>query len=156
MDNDYTSQARFSKPTTAVLDALTTLPGLAGWWSSVTGDPSVGGELQFMFDHGTPLHLHVDEVTPAFVQWTCIDFAPLPEWKGTVISFELRDLEGGGSQVSFRHQGLTPQCECFGECSGGWNHFIPSLRQYVDTGVGSPFKSEADTAHREARALAEA
>jgi hypothetical protein len=48
---------------------------------------------------------------------------------------------------------LTPKLECFVDCKNGWDHFLPSLRQFVDTGVGNPWKSEADLARREARRL---
>jgi hypothetical protein len=50
-------------------------------------------------------------------------------------------------------RGLTPKLECFVDCKNGWDHFLPSLRQFVDTGVGNPWKSEADLARREARRL---
>ena len=39
-----------SPSTEGVYDALTTIDGLAGWWTTdTTGDPSLGGKLEFRF-----------------------------------------------------------------------------------------------------------
>ena len=54
--------------------------------------------------------------------------------------------------LRFRHEGLTPKLECFADCKSGWDHFIPSLAAYVETGRDNPNQSEADLARREARA----
>ncbi len=58
----------------------------------------------------------------------------------------------GGTELRFRHVGLTPRLECFADCKSGWDHFIPtSLRAYVETGDGHPNGSDADLARREVR-----
>jgi uncharacterized protein YndB with AHSA1/START domain len=39
--------------TTAVYGALTTIDGLAAWWTTdTTGDPSLGGKIEFRFPPG--------------------------------------------------------------------------------------------------------
>ena len=42
------------------------------------------------------------------------------------------------SMLYFRHQGLTPELECFDMCHEGWTHYLDSLVSYVETGQGQP------------------
>lgn len=152
-DEDYQATIVFSATPRAVFDALTTLPGLAGWWTgTVTGNGEEGGELHFFFGDDVPTTIHVDVATPAtLVQWTCLGYQHLPDWAGTTITFALSAAEGGGTHLAFRHRGLTPQLECFETCRSGWDHFLPSLRGYADTGHGNPWASDVDLARRAAR-----
>ena len=41
----------------------------------------------------------------------------------------------------FRHQGLTPELECFDMCHEGWTHYLASLVSYVETGEGQPSRT---------------
>jgi uncharacterized protein YndB with AHSA1/START domain len=154
VEADYEAWVGFASPPEAVFEALTTLQGLAGWWSRVTGDGHAGGQLSFVFGDDVPAVMHVDAAQPgSLVQWTCVGYAPLPDWAGTTISFELTPRSAGGCDLSFRHAGLTPRLECYNDCKNGWDHFLPSLRDYVDTGEGNPWASSADVVRREARRL---
>jgi uncharacterized protein YndB with AHSA1/START domain len=150
---DYQATLTFSAPPEAVFQALTTLPGLGGWWTeTVTGDGEQGGELRFFFGDDVPTIMRVDLAVPGtLVQWTCLGYQHLPDWAGTTITFTLSPGAGGDTKLAFRHRGLTPRLECFEMCSSGWNHFLPSLRSYADTGRGNPWASEADLARRAAR-----
>jgi uncharacterized protein YndB with AHSA1/START domain len=135
---NYQSQVRFSKPPDVVFDALTSLDGLAGWWSPVTGSGAAGGELRFTHKHEDALAIRVDAADrPRSVAWTVLAYVLKPEWAGTEITFRLRPGDAG-TTLEFRHEGLTPQLECYEHCSRGWEHFLPSLRDYVETGTGSP------------------
>ncbi|MDQ6637936.1 MAG: SRPBCC domain-containing protein [Candidatus Dormibacteraeota bacterium] len=110
---------------------------MAGWWTSVSGSGLKGGELTFVFGGHGPLVLRVDEAErPALVRWAVISSEPTPEWAGTTISFELTPRSAGGCDLSFRHKGLAPRLECYNDCKNGWDHFVPSLRDYVETGEG--------------------
>lgn len=121
------------------LDALTSLAGLDGWWSPVTGSGTAGGELRLNHRHPEPLVIHVDVAErPRSVAWTVLDYPLNPEWSGTRITFELSPGQGGGTTLQFLHLGLTADLECYDHCARGWEHFLPSLRDYVETGTGSP------------------
>jgi uncharacterized protein YndB with AHSA1/START domain len=151
-EQDYEASLELECTPQAAFEALTTVEGLAGWWTSVTGDGSPGGELQFQFGQGAPLVMHVDAAdSGSRVQWTCLRYDPLPDWVGTSISFELTPDGSGGCALAFRHRGLTPKLECFDGCKSGWDHFLPSLERYAETGTGHPWGSSEDIERRAAR-----
>lgn len=58
------------------------------------------------------------------------------EWTGTKITFEISS-EGNKTRLLFTHDGLTPQFECYGACSGAWADLIEkSLYSLITTGKG--------------------
>ena len=59
------------------------------------------------------------------------------EWTGTKIRFEVSEADHK-TQIHFTHEGLTPMCECYGDCSPAWAEYIESLRSLIDTGKGKP------------------
>lgn len=154
MDADYASELAINAPPEAVFDALTTLSGLAGWWTTVRGSGLAGGELRFVF-HGAgdePLIMQVTAAQrPSTVRWTCVGYSHLPDWAGTTLSFEVQPRQAGGSNLKFLHTGLTPRLECYRDCKNGWDHFLPSLRDFVESGQGRPWGSRADVERREYR-----
>ena len=147
---DYTATLITDGTPETVFDALTTTAGLAAWWAPVSGQGTEGGELRF--DMGAPQGPLVIQVHTArratTVVWVVLGCPFLPEWAGTTIAFDLGRTAGGGSDLFFRHHGLTAQLDCYDTCRRGWDHFLPSLRQYVDTGCGNPLGSDADKARR--------
>jgi uncharacterized protein YndB with AHSA1/START domain len=152
LDQDYQSQLTINASADAVFDALTTLEGLAGWWTSVAGDALAGGELLFSFGPGMYAAMRVDQAERATaVRWSCLD-CHFEDWNGTAVHFDLKDVATGGTEVRFRHAGLTRRLACFEDCQSGWDHFLASLRVYVETGTGNPNQSEADLARRVERA----
>ena len=42
-------------------------------------------------------------------------------------------IQGPGTDL---HVGLLPSCDCYGECSGGWSHFVVSLAEYAAGEMG--------------------
>jgi uncharacterized protein YndB with AHSA1/START domain/catechol 2,3-dioxygenase-like lactoylglutathione lyase family enzyme len=151
---DYQKTIRVQAPPDALFDALTTVSGLSSWWTRVTGTGEEGGELRFLFDPPEPCVMHVDLATkPTSVRWT-VTSCFLPEWVGTRPIFAITPVDGGASELSFCHHGITPSLECFDMCTNGWSHFLGSLRDYAETGEGSPVGSAADLALRQARSRA--
>ena len=69
--------------------ALTTIKGLSGWWTSDTrGESKAGGIIQFRFGAGG-FDMKVLELDPQRrVEWLVVDGPP--EWLGTKVIFELR------------------------------------------------------------------
>jgi uncharacterized protein YndB with AHSA1/START domain len=150
---DYQTTIRVKASPDALFDALTTVTGLAEWWNPATGSGETGGELRFIMNAPEPLVIHVDEATrPTSVRWTVTDCPFLPDWIGTRPMFTITPVDGDTSELHFRHQGLNEELECIDMCTRSWNHYMTSLRDYLEGGRGSPFGSPADRARREPQA----
>jgi hypothetical protein len=95
----------------------------------------------------------VDEAArPTSVRWTVTECTFEPDWVGTRPTFSIVPVDGDASELTFRHVGLTSVLECIDMCTRGWDHYLASLRAYVETGRGNPRGSEADQARRAADA----
>jgi uncharacterized protein YndB with AHSA1/START domain/DNA-binding transcriptional ArsR family regulator len=139
-------------PVEAVFRALTTLDGLAGWWMpDVDGSPAAGGEVTWRFDgeHVTMRVVHVEE--PSLVVWQCTESTRFPEWMGNSLWFDLQARDSSSTTIAFSQVGLTPSCDCYGICSGGWDHYVRSLADFAAGQGGHPYGSpewEAGRAQR--------
>jgi uncharacterized protein YndB with AHSA1/START domain len=151
---DYRATIRVQATADALFDALTSSAGLAGWWTRVTGSGAAGGELRFFMNAPEPLVIRVEEaVRPASVRWTVTACDFPPDWVGTGPEFTIIPAGDGVCEVRFVHHGLTPDLDCREMCTRGWDHFIVSLRDYAETGHGSPHDSSGDRARRAREAL---
>ena len=148
---DYQTTIRVNAPADALFGALTTTSGLAAWWNPATGSGQTGGELQFVMNAPEPLVMHVDEaIRPVSVRWTVTDCPFLPDWVGTRPTFSITPLDDNSCQLHFHHQGLSEELECIDMCTRSWDHYMASLRGYLENGSGSPYGSPADRARRAA------
>jgi len=137
-----------------VYAALTTTHGLRGWWSEdCHADSRVGGLLNFGFG-ACSKQMRVERlVATQEVAWLCtrahIDAAGVTrpdEWVGTEMVFRLAPDGEGRTVLQFEHLGLVPDLQCWAVCNQGWNYFLPSLKQFAETGRGTPFALEAQAA----------
>ena len=119
-----------------VYGALTTVEGLAAWWTDdTTGSSEVGGVLGFRFPNGG-FDMEVVELRPAErVTWRVVD-GPA-EWIGTTVDWRLR-RDGDWTIVLFTHAGWTEPVEFMHHCSTKWATFLMSLKSLVETGAGAP------------------
>jgi len=124
----------------AVYKALTTVEGLAGWWTGDTrGDGKRGGVLQFRFGAGG-FDMRVLELEFArHVLWQVIDGPE--EWLGTTISFDIKASDGW-TILLFKHQGWKEPVEFMHHCSTKWGVFLLSLKSLLETGKGAPWPNE--------------
>jgi uncharacterized protein YndB with AHSA1/START domain len=120
-----------------VYDALTTLDGLAAWWTTdTTGDASPGGTIKFRFGEAGGFDMKVLDQRPGErVEWEVTDGPE--EWIGTHVRFELKH-EGEYTIVLFTHEGWREPVEFMAHCSTKWATFLMSLKQLVETGTGAP------------------
>ncbi|MFE5810738.1 SRPBCC domain-containing protein [Streptomyces sp. NPDC056491] len=118
-----------------VYEALTTVDGLAAWWTtdtSGTGD----GVLEFRFGDVGGFDMKVLDLQPdARVRWEVTD-GPA-EWIGTTVDFELA-REGEWTILLFTHAGWREPVEFMSHCSTKWAIFLMSLKSLVETGAGAP------------------
>jgi hypothetical protein len=60
------------------------------------------------------------------------------EWTGTKVIFDI-SKKGDKTQLTFTHEGLVPEVECYGACSPAWTEYIQhSLFRLITTGIGDP------------------
>jgi uncharacterized protein YndB with AHSA1/START domain len=132
--DSFQSTRSISAAPEAVLAALRSPEAITSWWTPTMGSGEAGGTLEVSFFGGEPRV--VMRVEPAFerrVVWS-VHAAPLtPDWVGTTIYFDVAEA-GDGTMLSFRHEGLTPELECYDMCHKGWTHYLASLVSYVEAG----------------------
>ena len=136
----YTRELTIEAPPARVVEALTTTEGVAGWW---TPDAELTGDrLTLRFDDQR-IVMRVDEAGPTAVAWTCLEHSAFPEWHGTALRFALSGT--GPTTLRFAHVGLEPECDCYGACSLGWDHYLTSLARHVAGAGGTPWVSGGPT-----------
>lgn len=125
-----------------VYEALTTVEGLAGWWTSNTQGEAgkIGGVVKFRFSvDGAEIggfDMKVLELQPAErVLWQVMDGPE--EWIGTKVSFDLKQ-SGEHAIVLFKHQGWKEPVEFMHHCSTKWAIYMMSLKSLVETAKGTP------------------
>jgi uncharacterized protein YndB with AHSA1/START domain len=138
--DDYTSEMHVHVPMAQVIEAVTDDTVISRWWTAVTRTERHGNDVQlFMGGDGPAVVITIDHVPGTNeVTWTVTDCPVMADWIGTKPSFAVKAGEDGTSTIEFRHIGLSPALECFDQCSAGWNHFMPSLHQFLETGEGRP------------------
>jgi uncharacterized protein YndB with AHSA1/START domain len=127
---DYASRIRVKVPPERVFGALTSVRDLASWYAPVTGSGT--GELRFDFGGGATMVIRVTEATAGTVRWQ-VESSPLPEWAGTTIAFTLHRNAAGVTVVEFRHHGLRSELSCYDASVRGWEKYLPSLREYLES-----------------------
>lgn len=127
---------------TRVYAALSTIPGLAAWWTTdVSGTAAVGERIRFAFRltsgelKGEMVMAVREQDAPRSVLWECAEGPE--EWVGTTIGFDLTE-EDGQTTVKFAHRGWREEVEFTAHCSMKWAVFLLSLRDYVERGAGQP------------------
>lgn len=131
---------RFTTPK-APQDVFDLLLDIPQWWSGVYEETIAGSSRQvgdeFTFRAGGGAHYtkqKLEELVPGkkvvwLVTESDLSFLDTPgEWAGTRITFEL-EPSGNSTQVTFTHEGLTPERECYGACSTGWNQYLAQLER---------------------------
>ncbi|TDC30916.1 SRPBCC family protein [Kribbella albertanoniae] len=119
-----------------VYKTLSTVDGLAAWWTEdTTGDSAVGGVLKFRFPEGG-FDMKVIESEPGkLVLWEVVGGPE--EWIGTHVRFDLSQ-EDEFAILMFRHEGWKEQVPFMNHCSTKWATFLMSLKRLVETGTGEP------------------
>jgi uncharacterized protein YndB with AHSA1/START domain len=129
-------------PLSKVYAALSTVEGIAGWWTRDTsGESRPGGNVKVVFrsragDEIGKMVFEVIELNPnKKVQWR-FESGP-EEWIGTDVTFTLSEA-GDQTLISFGHRNWREAVEFTAHCSMKWATFLLSLKQLVETGKGRP------------------
>jgi len=119
-----------------VYDALTTIDGLAGWWTGDTaGSTATGGVIEFRFGPGGFDMEVIDQQPAEHVAWKVVDGPE--EWIGTTVDWRLR-RDGDFTIVLFKHEGWKEPVEFMHHCSTKWATYLMSLKSLVESGAGAP------------------
>jgi uncharacterized protein YndB with AHSA1/START domain len=121
--------------------ALTKEKDYRGWWSKDCQIADrVGGESSLSFNKGgsiVKMRFRTDTMEKgARVKWTCIGH-DMDSWVGTTLSWSIVK-DGAGVRVALVHDGWKAETppEMVAQ---GWKHFLGSMKQYLETGVGQPW-----------------
>jgi uncharacterized protein YndB with AHSA1/START domain len=140
----YTKTQDIQASPRELYEAVTTVPGIKGWWSHDVVAKS--GDITVRFGEKNFQTLRLLQPSPdKKVVWEWIaQYFPVEgttqtdEWVGTRVSFDIQANLDGSSTLIFTHAGLTPQLVCYDKCNAGWNHFLGSLKGYLEHGTGTP------------------
>jgi len=132
---------RIQAPAQRVYQALTTADEVRNWWTRDADlDMEVGGVGEFRFSNcgsGYATNIAVEELQPpGHVGWKIVA-SFRPEWRGTTISFDLRE-DGSGAILIFAQRGFAQLDERFAQTNTGWAYYLVSLKHFLETGQGSP------------------
>jgi uncharacterized protein YndB with AHSA1/START domain len=129
-------------PIAKVYSALSTIDGLAGWWTrETTGTSEIGKIIEFRFRNpkGDVIGEMGMEVialdSNKKIEWKCKSGPP--EWIGTDLTFDLTQ-DGEYTVVLFGHKNWREAVEFTAHCSTKWATFLMSLKDLVETGKGKP------------------
>lgn len=127
----------------SVYDAIATTEGISEWWTrdGVRGESSEGSRVRFYFGQLEPAAvIEVTRLSPHdHVGWSCVEGAD--EWVGTELSFDLTRTDDE-TVVLFTHADWREATEFMAHCSARWAYFLLSLKQYLETGKGTPFPED--------------
>jgi hypothetical protein len=130
----------------AVSDLFASAAGVSRWWGPCEGDGRVGGTLVTSFGAAGVNAMRVREAGPRRVVWEPVEApATTPtghtkEWLGTTVEFDITPV-GDGTELRFRHAGLTAKLECWDNCFAGWTYFMASIETLARTGSGTPWSA---------------
>lgn len=119
------------------------------WWSEMFEGTSnqQGKSFTIRFGANVFKSMLVEELIPnKKVVWkvtdSLIDIPDLKnktEWINTKIIWEIASKDKQ-TVLHLTHIGLTPKIECYNICEDGWHNFTNSLTEFINTGIGQPFK----------------
>lgn len=125
-------------------DAIKKISKVPEWWGVAFTGSAEKQNAQFTVKMGGDsfFNFTVTELIPGKkVVWLVTDcympwYSDKREWAGTKLIFDLSE-DNGVTTLTFTHEGLTPNVECYKDCEPGWTHWIrTSLFSYLTTGKG--------------------
>jgi hypothetical protein len=144
--DDYTYEMQVRAGLPQIIAAVTDDALIRSWWTAATRSERHGNDVRlFMGGDAHLVDFTIDAPDTSDVIWT-VTTCVMEDWVGTKPSFSVRQNDDGTCAVEFRHVGLRPTLPCFDQCRAGWNHFMPSLHQFLETGEGRPNEPRATSA----------
>lgn len=118
------------------------------WWTIESNEAvNIGDILTVGFGKPYFMSMEVEIIIPdQSLKWKVLDALMFiegsgiknDEWIGTKIQWNITKTSNG-SEISLLHDGLVPSFECFATCKNGWDYFLGSLKNFLNTGKGYPY-----------------
>lgn len=134
--NDFTFSFESTRPANQIYQ---TLLDVRRWWSGLYGEDIEGKSEKvndvFTFNAGNGAHHSVqrlvDLVPEKKIAWEVIEskltfLNKSDEWNNSRIAFDISP-KGNKTEVTFTHQGLVPDIECYTSCSDAWTLYLKNL-----------------------------
>ena len=147
----YTRTIDVTAPPEAAFAAVTY--GVEHWWTRPDQPlAALGDRAKFTFPPGMSYWTFAltARAAPSHAEWTCVDALHIhegqpkeieTEWLETKVLWQISP-HGAGARIEMLHRGLVPGLHCYDVCAAGWDHFfLGSLKQYLDTGQGTPHRA---------------
>jgi uncharacterized protein YndB with AHSA1/START domain len=135
---DILHAVTIAAPPAKVYAALTEETGLRSWWTQhATAEAKADTVATFGFYGGQfVFKLHIDELNPPRkVAWGVQQGAP--GWDHTQITWDLAE-DNGKTNVLLGHRGWASTEGNYASTSYNWAWYLTSLKQYLETGTGTP------------------
>lgn len=141
--NNYTASFVVDQSPEEVFNAVT---NVRGWWGQgiVGGTEKEGDEFIFEVpDVHRSVQKLVEVIPNEKVVWLVTEsnmtfIKDAEEWVGTKIIFAITK-DGDKTKLTFTHEGLVPEVECYQFCMPAWDQYIKgSLYKLITKGEGTP------------------
>lgn len=113
------------------------------WWVGIFNETiegkSVGINDEFSFRAGDGVHYSnqklIELSTNKKIVWLVTEsnlsfLKNTNEWAGTKICFDI-EQDGDKTKITFTHDGLIPEFECYGGCSSAWTQYLQNLEEHL-------------------------
>ena len=123
-----------------VYTGISKTEGLCGWWTvEAKADEKVGGTAEFIFGERYYNKMKITNLLHnKKVEWKCLEGDK--EWIGTTFLFDLEEKDGS-TILRFSHNNWKEETDFFASCNYNWGYYLNSLKQYCETGKGTPFNA---------------
>lgn len=114
------------------------------WWVGIFGETIEGKSEtindEFSFKAGDSVHYSHQKLIELLpnqkIVWLVtesnLSYLKNPnEWAGTKFGFNIEKVENK-TKITFTHEGLLPQIECYGGCSNAWTQYMENLREQLN------------------------
>ena len=122
-------------PPAAVWPHLTTVEGVAGWWSightEIEGGVGCGEAFRF---HSRQVRIGLEVIEaapPSRLVWRATEANAPGGWPGSSIVFRLTPADGG-TALDFTHMGLAESGEPLARVTAGWAHYLGQLKRRAE------------------------
>ncbi len=126
---------------------LTEAEGLASFWTPDSqAQPVIGSVSRFGFPSGSKVEVRVDKLVPGRqVVWTMrTDTLAGPKWTGTQVTWDLKTVDGGFTEVLFTQTNWPAELEegdwqtSLAGLTFAWAGVLRALKAYAETGAPQP------------------